>query len=424
MVPVVPPTKFYVADFNASQTFTYAENGEAISSYNLDRSTNKPRGIASNATGTLQWTVDTKGNVTVYDNTGSMLGTWLAQNLSKPEGITVSGNDLWIVDNGTDRVYKFTNGANVRSGRVAATSSFALNSANTSPMDLVTDGTRIWVLNDTVGNDRVFRYSTTGTLQGNWGLSVTNPSPTGITLDPNNVNHLWTVDSSTRKVYQYDGATALTTGTLEPSRAFALAPTNVNPQGIADPLFEMHARSKATQHNYIAPLDVNHDGQVNALDVQDLLSVLSHDDMTASLDSIFADVNDDSFVTPLDALIVVNAMNRQQNNPLAQNSSDKSLQWSSPLTGARVGISEVAGATSDSWEVLIDKAPAQQLLSIEIDGQVLGVATTDALGRGRLLISDLSTVADNQETLRRWRAGSSLSLRTNSGQLIADFRLQ
>lgn len=424
VVPVVPPTKFYVADFNASQTFTYAENGEAISSYNLDRSTNKPRGIASNATGTLQWTVDTKGNVTVYDNTGSMLGTWLAQNLSKPEGITVSGNDLWIVDNGTDRVYKFTNGANVRSGRVAATSSFALNSANTSPMDLVTDGTRIWVLNDTVGNDRVFRYSTTGTLQGNWGLSVTNPSPTGITLDPNNVNHLWTVDSSTRKVYQYDGATALTTGTLEPSRAFALAPTNVNPQGIADPLFEMHARSKATQHNYIAPLDVNHDGQVNALDVQDLLSVLSHDDMTASLDSIFADVNDDSFVTPLDALIVVNAMNRQQNNPLAQNSSDKSLQWSSPLTGARVGISEVAGATSDSWEVLIDKAPAQQLLSIEIDGQVLGVATTDALGRGRLLISDLSTVADNQETLRRWRAGSSLSLRTNSGQLIADFRLQ
>lgn len=423
VIPVVPPTKFYVADFNASQTFTYAENGEAISSYNLDRSTNKPRGIASNATGTLQWTVDAKGNVTVYDNTGAVLGSWLAQNLSKPEGITVSGNDLWIVDNGTDRVYKFSNGANIRSGRVAATSNFALNSANTSPMDLVTDGTRIWVLNDTVGNDRVFRYSTTGALQGNWGLSLTNPSPTGITLDPNNVNHLWTVDSSTRKVYQYDGAVVLTTGTLEPSRSFSLAATNVNPQGIADPLFETYARSAATQHNYIAPLDVNHDGQVNSIDVQDLFSVLSHDEMTASLDSIFADVNDDSFVTPLDALIVINAMNRQTNTPLTQNDSAKGLQWSSASTGVRIGILEVTDATSESWEILIDKAPAQQLLSIEVNGQILGVATTDSLGRGRLLVSELSIGSDAQETLRRWRSGSILSLRTNSGQLITDFQL-
>ncbi len=38
-------------------------------------------------------------------------------------------------------------------------------------------------------------------------LSTTNPSPTGITLDPTNINHLWVIDASTDKVYQYNGAT-------------------------------------------------------------------------------------------------------------------------------------------------------------------------------------------------------------------------
>jgi hypothetical protein len=73
-------------------------------------------------------------------------------------------------------------------------------------------------------------------LQGSWTLSTTNPSPTGITIDPTNVSHIWTVDASTDRVYQYDTATTRLTGAQEPSTFFQLVTGNGNPQGIADPM--------------------------------------------------------------------------------------------------------------------------------------------------------------------------------------------
>jgi hypothetical protein len=172
----------------------------------------------------------------VYSNTGALLGQWIPQNIGKPEGVTVWGNDLWFVDPNQDRVFKFTGGANIRSGKVNATSSFALNSGNLNSTDIVSDGAHLWVLNDTLAADKVFRYSSAGVLEGSWNLSTTNPTPTGITLDPTNVNHLWVVDASTDRVYQYDNGTTRLTGSQEPSISFALAATNTDPQGIADPL--------------------------------------------------------------------------------------------------------------------------------------------------------------------------------------------
>lgn len=72
--------------------------------------------------------------------------------------------------------------------------------------------------------------------EGSWTLSPEQPTPTSITLDPNNVNHLWVVDSTTDRVYQYDAGTARTTGSQVPSTSFPLAAGNANVTGIADPL--------------------------------------------------------------------------------------------------------------------------------------------------------------------------------------------
>ncbi len=232
----VPPTKFFVVDADRQNTFQYSAEGTTLTTTALNKADSKPRGIASNAAGTTQWVVDGGGTVFVYDNRGALLGQWTPQNVGKPEGITVWGNDLWVVDPTNDRVYLFAGGALLRSGKVAATSSFPLNGSNGNSTDLVTDGSRIWVLNDTVGSDMVFRYSTSGVLQGSWSLPTTTPTPTGITLDPSNVNHLWVVDASTDRVYQYDGGTSRISGSQVASTSFALASTNTNPQGIADPL--------------------------------------------------------------------------------------------------------------------------------------------------------------------------------------------
>ncbi|MDB5385061.1 MAG: repeat-associated core protein [Planctomycetaceae bacterium] len=236
VVPFVPATKFFVADADRGAAFQYVADGTPIKNTVLNKSDSKPRGIASNSTGTVQWVIDSSGAVFVYDNSANLLGTWTPQNVGKPEGITVSGNDLWLVDPNQDKVFFFSGGANLRTGKPIATSSFALNSGNLNSTDIVTDGSHLWVLNDTSATDKVFRYTTGGVLEGSWTISTTDPSPSGITLDPTNVNNLWIVDASTRRVYQYDGATGRLSGSQDASVSFALAATDTNPQGIADPM--------------------------------------------------------------------------------------------------------------------------------------------------------------------------------------------
>lgn len=235
-ITVSPPgPKFFVVDADAKATYTYAEDGRGLGNTLLNKSDSKPRGIASNSTGTIQWVIDGSGTVFIYQNDNTLLGQWNPQNTGKPEGIAVWNNDLWLVDPTQDRMFYFAGGANLRTGRVAPTSSFPLNSGNLNATDVVSDGLHLWVLNDTLAADRVFRYTVSGTLEGSWGLSTTNPSPTGIALDPNHVNHLWVVDASTDRIYQYANATSRITGSQEPDLTWALSAGNTNPQGIADP---------------------------------------------------------------------------------------------------------------------------------------------------------------------------------------------
>src|SRR5262249_51817779 len=120
------------------------------------------------------------------------------------------------------------------SGSQNAASSFSLNSGNTSPKDIVTDGTNLWVVNDS-STDKVFKYTLSGSLVGSWTITGAGSSPTGITLDPAHVGNLWIVDSGTDRVYQFDNAASRISGSQSPSTSFALAAGNTNPQGIADP---------------------------------------------------------------------------------------------------------------------------------------------------------------------------------------------
>ena len=56
------------------------------------------------------------------------------------EGIATNGTDVWIVDDKTDKVYRYTGAASRSSGSQNAASSFSLNSGNQNPKDIVTDG--------------------------------------------------------------------------------------------------------------------------------------------------------------------------------------------------------------------------------------------------------------------------------------------
>jgi hypothetical protein len=193
--------------------------------------------VATTVVGDKLWVIDANKKVYVYSATGSLLGSWTANSLSSfatVEGITVYGNDVWIVDARTDRVYRYANAASRLSGSQSATSYFQLHVNNIGAKDLVTDGTSIWVIDDQV-LDRVYKYTLTGTYVGAWAIDPANGSPTGITLDPANPRHLWIVDSGTDRVYQYDNGVLRTSGTFTASTSYALAAGNTNPQGIADP---------------------------------------------------------------------------------------------------------------------------------------------------------------------------------------------
>ena len=181
--------------------------------------------------------MDTNKNVYVYNTSGGLLGSWTAGSLASNatvEGIATNGTDVWIIDDRQDKVFKYTGAASRLSGTQNAASSFNLNNSNTSPKDIVTDGTNLLVVNDS-STDKVFKYTLSGSLVGSWTISGAGSSPTGITLNPSNVANLWIVDSGTKRVYQFDNAAGRTSGSQSPSTSFALAAGNTNPQGIADP---------------------------------------------------------------------------------------------------------------------------------------------------------------------------------------------
>jgi hypothetical protein len=230
-------TKFYVVnDASQNQSYEYNGTGGSVETPSLNSGNTAPRGVATTIAGDKTWVVDANRKVYVYNNSGGLLGSWSAGSLASNatvEDITVWGTDVWIVDARSDKVFRYNGAATRLSGSQNATSSFNLNSANTNPKGLVTDGTHLWVVNDST-TDYVFKYTMAGQLVGSWKCSGTF-TPTGITIDPANVSDIWIVDSSARFVLRYAAGTSRTSGSSGATVAFALTAGNTNPQGIADP---------------------------------------------------------------------------------------------------------------------------------------------------------------------------------------------
>jgi len=238
-------TKFYVANSAASdRTYEYRPDGSLVESYVLSSGNTEPRGVATTAVGGTVWVVDLNKNVYVYNTSGGLLGSWTAGSLPSNavvEDITTNGTDIWIVDATSDKVYRYAGAASRLSGSQNSASNFSLinnsslNQVNTRPKGLVTDGTSMWVVDDST-TDKVFKYSVSGTFLSSWTISSANASPTGITINPGNVSDIWIVDSSTCRVYQYSGAVGNANGSQQNANVtFGLAPGNTCPQGIADP---------------------------------------------------------------------------------------------------------------------------------------------------------------------------------------------
>jgi hypothetical protein len=231
----VDETKFFTVDSGTDAAYRYAASGTAQTSSALGTGNTNSRGVAADITGTKYWVIDSNKTVYVYNaTTGALLGSWQASGLTTPQGITTDGIHVWIIDSGSDKVFKYNNAASRLTGSQAANSSWSLNNKNKNSTDLVTNGTHIWTL-ESSGTDKVFKYTTAGTLVGSWTIAAANSTPTGLTINPANVSDIWIVDSGTDKVYQYAAAVTRSSGSQSFSASFNLAATNTNAEGIADP---------------------------------------------------------------------------------------------------------------------------------------------------------------------------------------------
>jgi RHS repeat-associated protein len=228
-------TRFFVADATADSAFRYDPAGTAAGGFALDVNARDVRGVASNAAGDRVWAIDAVTQlVTVQGSDGRLLGWWRPEGLQSPVGVSSDGTDMWVVDAGSKQVLRYAGAAALLAGSSVAASRFSLRPENSGPSDLVTDGRVVWVTDE--GRDEVFVYDTGGTLLGRWKLDPANADASGITKDPTGASgDLWVVDRADRVVYDYAGGTAWRDGDRLASRTFALASSDKDPEGIADP---------------------------------------------------------------------------------------------------------------------------------------------------------------------------------------------
>ena len=159
-----PPSSTWSTTAATDRTYEYGAAGTAVENYALNGGNTAPRGAASTAAGDKVWVVDANKKVYVYNAAGGLLGSWTAGSLASNatvEGIATNGTDVWIVDARQDKVFRYAGAAGRLSGSQNAASSFSLNSGNTNPKDIVTDGVNLWVVNDAT-TDKVFKYTLAG----------------------------------------------------------------------------------------------------------------------------------------------------------------------------------------------------------------------------------------------------------------------
>ena len=235
----VLPTKFYVVN-DATQNLTYEYNasGGLVESYSLNSGNTAPRGAASTIAGDKTWVVDANRKVYVYNNSGGLLGSWTAGTLATNatvEGIATNGTDVWIVDAKSDKVYKYAGAATRLSGSQNAASSFSLNSANTSPKDIVTDGVSC---GSSTTPPRT-RCSSTR-LRDRWpgvgrSAQAAGVRPGSRSIPPMPLKISGSSTAARTRCTSTPPARSRTSGSQAAVATFALAAGNTNPQGIADP---------------------------------------------------------------------------------------------------------------------------------------------------------------------------------------------
>ena len=146
-------------------------------------------------------------------------------------------------------------------------------------------------------------------------------------------------------------------------------------------------------HNFLFPHDVDDDGSVTPLDALVVINRVNRGgEDSQSIERQFHDVDDDSQVTPLDALILINDINAKS-TAAAGNVAQSSVL---STQNARVRVELESEGTETELNIRIDNAPVSSSFPVSLNDIALGQLLTDARGRGKIVLSQGD---DNREHL-------------------------
>jgi len=141
-------TDIWLVDARQDRVFRYAGaasrlsgSQNATSNFALNSGNVSPKDLVTD--GANIWVVNdsTTDRVFKYSMTGALVGSWTIDTVnSAPTGITIDPSgatqSIWIVDNGTDRVYEYTDSRSRNSGSQSSAITFALTAGNTNPQGI------------------------------------------------------------------------------------------------------------------------------------------------------------------------------------------------------------------------------------------------------------------------------------------------
>jgi hypothetical protein len=166
--------------------------------------------------------------ITTVSTSGSTKS--FTMNLSSPVNATISrgtatGSILnrqtkfFVADGGAFRTYEYGSGGTSEEITVG-------DSGNTASRGVATTaaGTTVWVVD---ANKTVYVYDNHGVLLGSWSAGGLTSSAT-LTGIATNGTDIWLVDSNSSKVYNYNGAANLRSGSQNANSSFKLSRSNSN----------------------------------------------------------------------------------------------------------------------------------------------------------------------------------------------------
>ncbi len=137
-------------------------------------------------------------------------------------------------------------------------------------------------------------------------------------------------------------------------------------------------------HNFLEPHDVNDDRMVSPIDALQIINRLNKVEDSPNHHA-FEDVNDDRLVSPLDALVVINTLNANTTNSQA---TQPIKIVASQTSTARVRVEVETEGAETELSIRMENAAANQTFAVTLNDVALGEILTDSRGRGQIKLSD------------------------------------